>query len=162
LHIPLGTVTTFDCWYTEDAVLADWDEIPDVCGPEYGGDLEFDVTFVLDCSGDGDDPAGTARVEFDLDADPEAVWHFSCNGATCDAEGTWIDINAAIDAEIQALFIDACDPGTVDSGTWALSEDAGTGSYNGIFADVKGLCPGQFGGGGRQNHAKFGTTCESD
>lgn len=161
LFIPLA-VTTFDCSYNETAVIANWKEIDDVCGPKYDGDLEIDVTFALNCSDDGDNPAGTARVEFDLDTDPAAVWNFECDGTTCDAEGTWININAAIDLEMQELFIDACYPGDVESGTWAHSEDVNTAWYNGIFAHVKGLCPGQFGGGGRQNHTKVGTACGSD
>jgi hypothetical protein len=153
---------SFQCSYDSEGVVASWNDTGEGCDPKYGGDLEIDVIYMLDCTDDSRDTAGTYRVEFDLDTDPDAVWHFECAADVCDADGSWEDINAAIGAEMDAFFALLCSPSDVvvgDGTQWALSEDSKTGNYNGIFADVKSLCPGRF--SGPQNHAKVGDACQS-
>ena len=155
--------STFECFYDSAGVVATWPaDREGVCGPEYGGDLEFDVDYKLECTEGDLIPDGMRTVEFDLDTDPEAVWSFSCEG-TCDAEGSWADIDAAIDVEMDTFFETTCGlngGGVPVAGAltgWMHSEAFA--EYDGIFADVKGLCPGKF--KGRQNHEKIGDACQS-
>ncbi len=160
---PLDPPGDFMCEYTANGVTATWTENePEACGPKYGGDLNLDVIYMVDCAEDGPDPAGTYRIEFGLDTDPEAVWHFACNARSCQADASWEDLNAAIELEMNALFASWCAPHAVVAGAgtaWMLSEDSSSGFYDGIFADVKALCPGQF--RGPQRHLKMGDACES-
>ena len=110
---PIDPPSGFTCEYTAGGVTADWINDSDgVCGPLYGGDLEFEVDYIVKCvEGDPISP-GMRVVTFNLDTDPEAVWNFTCGeaGESCNATtGAWTDIDAAIEllrAEAKAQAVE--------------------------------------------------------
>jgi hypothetical protein len=139
-----------------EELYAEWDDIlgEGEC-TKYGGDVEFEIEVMYDCT----DPAVTGAtfdlvVEIDLDTDPAEPFAYMCDSGTCAAMIEYADLFAHLDAAADAAADGMCNPGIHSN----VSYDDWREDPYPLFS-LKQMNPGP--GNGRQNRMKDYEDCLS-